>query len=294
MKIDFQNCQRRLLVSFSGGRSSGMMTHMVCNSDIAAEMKVVFANTGQEDDRTLDFVHRCATEWGINIVWVEAVIDPEKGKGTSHKVVTYETATRDPSLFEAMIEKYGIPNKNYPHCTRELKLQPITTYVRSLGWESGSYKTAIGIRADELDRVNPNFREMNLTYPLCDKGIKAGDVYAFWDKQPFDLNLPQHRGNCVWCWKKSLRKQLTLARETPQIFKFAMKMEAKHAETGGGTGKRVFFRDGRSAKQIIEMSRDKFEAFYDARYLDQNEGCEDGCELVPSQMSMIELMREPS
>lgn len=268
------------------------MTHML--KDTADEKQIVFANTGQEDERTLVFVNRCAVEWGLDIVWVEPVVNP-KGKASTHKIVTFETATRDTSLFERMIEKYGIPNKNYPHCTRELKLNPINSYVRSIGWETGSYRTAIGIRADEIDRVNPNFREQNLYYPLCDAKIKKTDVFAFWDKQPFDLEVPEHRGNCVWCWKKSLRKHLTLARETPQVFKFAMQMEDKHGFSGGGEGRRVFFREGRTAKEIIELSRDDFETFLDTRYLDQNAGCEESCEVHdPSQMSLVPLWREPA
>ena len=251
------------------------------------QIKVVFANTGEEDERTLEFIQRCGIEWDLDIVWVEADINPQKGKGTGHRVVTFETATRDHSLFEQMIDKYGIPNKNYPHCTRELKLHPIHDYVKSSCWDAG-YLTAIGIRADEIDRINPNYQQLGLTYPLCDIGVRKGQVFAFWDKQPFDLTVPEHRGNCVWCWKKSLRKQLTLAKETPQVFKFAMRMEEQHADSG-----RVFFRDRRTSKDIIELAREPFETFLDERYLDQNEGCEDGCEINdPSQMSMVKLWKD--
>jgi len=279
---------QRLLISFSGGRTSGMMTHML--KDHPAEKLFIFANTGQEDERTLEFVRRCGEEWGIPIVWVEAEINPEKGAGTRHRVVTFETATRTPALFERGIEKYGISNKNYPWCTRELKLYPMNSYIKSIGWEPGSYRTAIGIRADEIDRINPNFMEHGLYYPLCDAKIKKTDVFAFWDKQPFDLTVPEHRGNCVWCWKKSLRKHLTLAKETPQIFKFPMQMEQKHGLTGPGEGRRVFFRNQQTAREIIELSREPFETFIDARYLDQNAGCEESCEVHdPSQMSMTNL-----
>ncbi len=271
-----------------------MMTHMLVRSISAADRVIVFANTGEEDHRTLEFVHRCDTAWDLGVVWVEAVVNPKVMKGTTHKVVTFETAHRGNAIFESMIEKYGIPNKNYPHCTRELKLQPITSYVRSLGWLEGDYRTAIGIRADELDRVNPNYREKGLYYPLLDARIGKAQVMKFWDDQSFDLKVPEHRGNCVWCWKKSLRKHLTLAKETPQVFKFAMRMEAEHGFSGRGSDKekrRVFFREGRTAKEIIELSRDRFETFIDRRHLDQHAGCEESCEVYdPSgQLSMESL-----
>ena len=50
------------------------------------------------------------------------------------------------------IEKYGIPNQNAPHCSRELKKQPIKSYARSIGWKN--YQTALGIRSDEPKRLN--------------------------------------------------------------------------------------------------------------------------------------------
>lgn len=280
----------RTLVSFSGGRTSGLMAKML--KDRGGENIFVFANTGEEDERTLRFVNMCDAQFQLNLVWVEAVVDPVHGNGTTHRVVTFETATRGSSIFESMIEKYGIPNSDYPHCTRELKLHPIMSYARSIGWGPGTYKTAIGIRADELDRVNPNFREQNIIYPLCDANIRKRDVFRFWDRQAFDLDLPEHRGNCVWCWKKSLRKHLTLARETPQAFKFAMRMEAEHGHSGSGDAQRVFFRGNRSARDIIELSREPFEAFIDVRYLDQHAGCEESCEIFdPSQMTMDALWK---
>lgn len=240
---------------------------------------VAFANTGEEDERTLQFVDRCDREWNLGVIWVEAVVNPEHGKGTTHRVVTFETATRGPSIFESMIDKFGISNKNYPHCTRELKLKPLTSYLRSIGWNAGTYDTAIGIRADEIDRMSASAKEQRIVYPLIKMGITKADVFAFWDQQPFDLELPEHRGNCVWCWKKSLRKHLTLARETPEIFDFAHRMETTKAHCGAGEGDRVFFRGPRSAAELIELSKGDFERFVDSRYLDQAGGCSESCEV---------------
>src|ERR1017187_44014 len=160
----------RCLISFSGGETSAYMTWwMLQNKKPGDEYLVVFANTGQENDETLNFVHKCDkqlfTPLGHPVVWIEAVMQP-KGKAPTHKVVTFETADRDghdlssaplPGLtvFEAAIKKYGIPNSKFKDCTRNLKRNPIESYARSRGWKNGEYKTAIGIRADEIDRV-PN------------------------------------------------------------------------------------------------------------------------------------------
>lgn len=111
-----------LLVSFSGGKTSAYMARRL-QLELAGHFILifVFANTGQEREETLVFVDQCDREYGFGVVWVEAVIDPQPGNGTRHKVVNFHTAARDGEPFEEMIKKYGIPNKSYPHCTRELK-----------------------------------------------------------------------------------------------------------------------------------------------------------------------------
>lgn len=170
-------------------------------------MKFVFANTGREKEETLLYVHNITKYWGIPITWVEAVVHKGR-KGCTRKVVIYDTACRDGSVFEEVIKKYGIPNSVFLHCTRELKTNPTRSYIRSIGW--GNYKnylTAIGFRADEQGRIKPEkaAKEKQI-YPLNDWGIKKPDVAVFAKKQLFDLNLADYDGNCKKCYKKELRE----------------------------------------------------------------------------------------
>jgi hypothetical protein len=284
---------RRLLLSYSGGRTSAFMTkYMLDNcADEYDDIRVVFANTGQESPETLDFVHECDKRFGFNVVWVEAEVNHKKRVGTKHKIVSYETASRRGEPFEDVIKKYGIPNKAFPHCTRELKLRPITSYLRSIGWGKGSYDTAIGIRADEIDRVSSRMAQERIVYPLIEriKTVKQ-DIDDWWGLQEFNLYLPEHRGNCMWCWKKSLRKLLTLAVEDPSMFEFPARMEAEYGLAGhniDGT-RRVFFRQGRSTQDILNESLKPFEPFIDNRFLnlsnfdsemDAANGCSESCEV---------------
>lgn len=46
---------------------------------------------------------------------------------------------------------------------------------------------------------------------------KAG-VNAFWAKMPFNLEIPEHLGNCVFCFKKSLNKVALTMRDEPELF----------------------------------------------------------------------------
>lgn len=294
---------RRLMISFSGGETSALMTHMLLTKwrDKYDEAQVVFANTGQENDETLDFVHQCDRHFGFGTVWVEAEVFRQSGVGTEHKFVRHATASRNGEPFEAMIRKYGIPNTKFKHCTRELKLRPIDSYLRSIGWENGTYVRAIGIRADEARRRSGSAERDGIIYPLLDwEPTTKMQVNDFWASQPFRLNLTGYQGNCKWCWKKSLRKLLTIADESPEVFDFPARMEREYGCVGHEFSKgvepgyrRVFFRGNTSTEQLFQMHREAAEsgalllADDDARAytsqgtlpLDDADGCEESCEV---------------
>ena len=193
----------KLLVSFSGGETSAFMAKwLIDNKSDEFEMIFVFANTGDEEEETLDFVNKCDKEWNLNVVWVEAVVHKNERKGSTHKIVDFNSASRNREPFIDVIDKYGIPNQNFIHCNRELKLNPIHSYCKTIGWKN--YKTAIGIRSDEFDRVNANHLKFRLYYPLVsDYPVSKQFVSKWWSKQDFRVNLKSYQTNCRTCWKKS-------------------------------------------------------------------------------------------
>lgn len=211
-------------ISFSGGETSAYMTKWLLeNKKGDYDFVVTFANTGQEAEETLDFVDRCDREFGFNLHWVEAV--PQEGrKGTTYKEVNFRDADRNGEPFEAVIRKYGIPNKSFPHCSRELKTRPIHAFAKHW-FGTTDYITFIGIRSDEIDRMSD---DPKFAYPLVDLGITKPKINSFWDAQPFRLNLKGYEGNCKTCWKKSKRKLLTIAQERPSWFDFFSEMELKY------------------------------------------------------------------
>lgn len=238
-----------------------------------------------QDERSLAFADRCDREWGLGLVWIEGVVDPRHGHGTRHRLVSFETAARRGEPFEAVIGKYGLPGPGYLHCTRETKLAPITSYLRSIGWEAGTYDTAIGYRADEIDRQHPKAAQLGFVYPLIRVGMTKADVIDWWRQQPFNLYVPEHLGNCRWCWKKSLRKHLTLARDYPGVFDFPARMEADHALTNATDGQpRKLFRRRQTVADIRALAKEPFEPFVDGNEafdpdLDVVEGCGESCEI---------------
>lgn len=73
----------KLQISFSGGETSAYMAQRLikeCNK--THEIITLFANTGEEAEETLEFVDKCDREFGLNVIWLEADVNPELGKGT--------------------------------------------------------------------------------------------------------------------------------------------------------------------------------------------------------------------
>jgi len=273
---------------------------MMCKKHLSDryEMIFVFANTGKEREETLVFADRCDKEFGLNLVWVEADVHSESGVGTTAKVVDFNSANRFGAPFEDVIKKYGIPNQNQPICSRELKATPIRAYARSIGWKK--YYTAIGIRVDEIDRMNEKKEKKRIIYPLIsDFPTTKTDINAFWLSMPFDLELKSYEGNCDACWKKSFRKLLTIAKERPSTFDWWAEMEGKYEMQIRDSVKNNpsikpplrFFRNNMRSLEFVEKSKYPFTTAKDESKtvinqtnifkdyeMDVSNGCEDSCE----------------
>lgn len=53
------------VISFSGGRTSGLMLRRCLDAGLQPDVHVLFANTGKERPETLDFVRDCGLNWGV-------------------------------------------------------------------------------------------------------------------------------------------------------------------------------------------------------------------------------------
>ena len=282
---------KTLVISFSGGRTSGYLTkRLLEEKNKWKDVIVIFANTGQEHEKTLEFINNCDKKFGFNTVWIEAIAHPGERKTSTAKIVNYKTASRDGRPFEDVIAKYGIPWSKAGHCTRELKEQPIKNYLRELGLDKTNRVMAIGIRADESHRKSKVAEENNFIYPLIDWGIDKEDVLSWWEDQDFDLEIPEHMGNCVWCWKKSYIKLVTVMREKPEAFDFPERMEKLHGRTGNiaqkvlnngvlkGQKSIKFFRGFKTVEDIRKMAKEKDDVFIDEHFMRISGGCSEECQ----------------
>ncbi len=210
-----------IIVSFSGGRTSAYMLYRLMQEYPEDKLHVVFANTGKEYEETLVFVRECELRFGIKIHWIEAKVNPEKGVGTEYTAVDFKSASRLGQPFEEVIKKYGMPGMGKPHCSRELKIVPIRKWANdAVG--SNNYEMAIGMRYDEMDRVADGW------YPLVEWRVTKQMVREFWKSQDFDLQLPDYKGNCDLCWKKSLNKKLTIIEQEPESVEWWDRIEKQY------------------------------------------------------------------
>jgi len=262
-------------LSFSGGSTSGYMLWRVLQANsrdnLYDNLRVLFANTGKEEEATLRFVRDCAAYWEIPIDWVE-YRDNEQG----YALVTFETASRHGEPFEQLVKKRQyLPNPVTRFCTVELKIRAMHKRLRALGWrdDEGEWDQMVGIRADEQRRVakirtrgtstEGSFETMLM--PLADAGVIYQDVDAFWAQQPFKLELARHNGrtyagNCDLCFLKSTDQRLALIREKPERAVWWVRMEKDGIGKATGDGSR-FRIDTPNYAQIAEFAAKQGEIF---------------------------------
>ena len=258
-----------LVCTFSGGRTSAFMAKFLMNLPKYKnyDKVFIFANTGKEREETLKFINDCDKKWGLGIVWLEANVIHKKGVGTNYKIVDYKTASRNGEPFYDMAKKYPLPNNFVSNCTRELKLAPMNKYIKSLGYKN--VFTAMGIRYDERHRESNNAKENKIIYPLIyDIKVDNKFIRDWWGRQSFDLNLKDYEGNCDLCFKKSLKKRLTIIKEKPSVADWWLKFENDFKTDDYP---RMDLRTGKTIKQLVELSKHQFTTAKDLHELDQQQ-----------------------
>lgn len=289
--------KKKLLISFSGGRTSAYMLWWLLNVWEQRDnwkMVVVFANTGKEQEGTLKFVRDCEKFFNIPIIWVEARHKDNSGNWFSKKgwkvfckIVTFETASRKGEPFEEMLSCLGIPSTNAPFCSEQLKKKAIESYMKRIGWKN--YYKAIGIRADEGDRMNPKYKEFKILYPFIEQSeysffnVFKAFIIDWWALQTFDLDIDPDLGNCDGCWKKDLIRLTRIAQMKPTPLKWWQKMINKYGHLNPRNTILKppfnFFRGNLSANDIIKLAKNKTKLeIKEMAINDRLNGCEESCE----------------
>ena len=256
-------------ISFSGGRTSGYMLWKVLqeNNRLPDQAIVCFANTGKEEEATLEFVRDGSVNWNVKIHWLEYQWDEDTNK--RWRLVDFETASRNGEPFTAAIKSRGyLPNPVTRFCTSLLKIRPFAQYLKTLG---DDWQQMVGIRADEHRRVvkirnKPDEDGFSRIMPLADAGVTKEMVGEFWRNQPFDLGLPNMNGvtmhgNCDLCYLKGGHQILSLIQEKPSRAIWWAEMETL-ASTLVDKPSGAFFRSDRpSYASMIEFNKDQINMF---------------------------------
>ena len=216
-----------VLISFSGGRTSGYMLHQIleANGGLPERAKVTFANTGREMPETLDFVQECSDRWNVSIVWLEYRKQMPKFVTVSHN-----SASRNGKPFTECIDSVTkfryLPNQAQRFCTQQMKVLTIKRFLVSVGWKK--WVNTVGIRADESHRVKVS-KDNRWTnwFPLNNALVSKRDVLSFWKNQSFDLKVQQGLGNCDGCFLKSEATLAAVWREHPKRMQWWSDLEMK-------------------------------------------------------------------
>ena len=218
------------VVSFSGGRTSAFLVYLLeqRRKIEGLDVRFIFMDTGGEHEATYQFIKDIVKHWGIDLVCIRAVVNPEMGIGVTYRVVSLDELKPDLQPWVDMTKKYGAPTINAPRCTSRMKQEPHDKYCDDMFGKDG-YITWLGIRQDEptrlkhfqttIDMFNKSKKTKEIRYLAELSNINKAGVKEWWSKQAFDLQLEEHLGNCVFCIKKATVKLIRAAQQEPEMAK---------------------------------------------------------------------------
>lgn len=242
------------VVSFSGGRTSGRLVYEMEKRRSAGQLvEYIFLDTGAEHPKTYEFIRNIVKYWGIKLICLRVVVNPELGKGNSYKKIGIDEIGPDLGPWKEICDKYGTPYIHGPFCTRTMKLEPFERYCKD---NFPKYHTWLGIRVDEPRRLT---KKDGVSYlaDICD--MEKRDIINWWASQDFDLGIPEHLGNCVFCIKKGINKVALAARDEPDMaaqFQAVINSDSVRVVDRRQQENKVMYRGNNSLEGVIAMYSD--------------------------------------
>lgn len=202
------------VVSFSGGRTSAYLCHLMIEKFGVENVDIVYMDTGFEHPSTYDFIRNCAKRFKSSITFLRGDFSTPIGVGVNYHIVDVDSIGCDGKPFSEMMQKYGAPYIGGMFCTDRMKLTPFKKYCNDMYGRDG-YETWLGIRADEPRRLSP---KKGIKYLAEISDFEKEDILKWWGNQDFDLGIPEQLGNCVFCPKKSNLKLAAAQRDEPELY----------------------------------------------------------------------------
>lgn len=269
------------VVSFSGGRTSAYLCHLMIEKFGADNVDIIYMDTGFEHPSTYDFIRDCAKWLKSSITFLRGDFSTPLGVGVGYNVVDVDSVGCDGKPFSEMMAKYGTPYIGGMFCTDRMKLTPFKKYCDDK-YGKGNYETWLGIRADEPKRLSP---KKGIRYLAEISDFEKEDVLSWWDAQDFDLQIPEQLGNCVFCPKKSNLKLAAAQRDEPELYiKWLEMLYGDSVRVDDKTGHwSKMYRGNQSLEQLITTfdgsTGDEIKArMRGAKHLDTG-SCSESCEV---------------
>lgn len=276
---------KQIVVSFSGGRTSAYLCGLI--KKLHPDAVFVFMDTGAEHQKTYDFVRKCNDYFDLNLVCLKVVVSNKWREGVSYKVVGIDEIRPDLEAWRAMSLKYGLPYKGGEFCTDRMKTTPCKKYLEDK-YGKGNFHIWLGMRIDEPKRIKPR---IGFSYLADISDFEKQDVLDWWAKMPFDLQIKEHLGNCVFCIKKGINKVALAAKDEPELAEGFIKMinmDDVRIVPSRSTPNNAMYRESLSLESIIdlyaEMPRDKLAKTVRSTF--ESGSCSESCEAFAEQIEL--------
>ncbi len=155
----------------------------------------------------------------------------------------------DQDLIELCESQNALPNWRQRWCTRILKIEPTIKYMESLPDDSVLY---VGLRADEEMRRGLFGEDINIRFPLRERGFTEADVWAYLCK--WGVTIPS-RTDCGACFYQRLDEWRTLYFKYPDRYARYSGLEKKTGHTFRSPGRDTWPADLESLAKEFDTGR---------------------------------------
>lgn len=266
------------VVSLSGGRTSAYLAHLMKEQD--PETEFIFMDTGAEHPKTYEFIRNIIKHWKIKLTCLRVIPNPEMNKPSTYEILSATQIGPDLEPWKRMLRKYGHPYVGGAFCTDRMKTVPFIKYCDER-FGRGNYTTWLGMRIDEPKRITP---KPGIRYLAEISDFEKQDVIDWWRDQPFDLEIQEHLGNCVFCIKKSIQKVALAAKDEPELAaNFIHTLQSFDVKPD-----KVMYRSNNSLEQVIALfsdtGRDELASRMTSMRQYDTGSCSESCEAFSGQM----------
>ena len=260
---------RNHVVNFSGGRTSAYMVWLFEQKRKREDINVeyIFCDTGAEHPNTYKFINNVVEHFKIKLTCLRTVIPLDFGVGPSYRVVDLSDCKQDLQPFLDVCKKNGTPTVAAPLCSDRMKSIPADKYCNDK-YGRFNYWRWLGIRVDEQRRIKTSEQQIDafmetkkipkrqrfVKYLANISDLDKQDVLNWWQEQPFNLDLDEHLGNCVFCIKKGANKIALAAKDEPEMavkFIGMINDERVAQRKSRGLPPNIMYRDNQSLESIV-------------------------------------------